>query len=93
MEQGVSWPQLLSQQSWSNLTVNQIQTDGTVKVVTKSTAALIPASSSTVKPASVTVNKAVTAKPIPKPKVVAVKKTPAVPTKKAVPKVTVKKKF
>jgi hypothetical protein len=46
-----------------------------------------------VKPASVSVNKAVTAKPIPKPKVVAVKKTPAVPTKKAVPKVAVKKKF
>lgn len=92
MEQGVSWPQLLSQQSWSNLTVNQIQTDGTVKVVTKTTAALIPASSSTVKPASVTVNKAVTAKPIPKPKVVAVKKTPALPVKKAVSKVAVKPK-
>jgi hypothetical protein len=92
MEQGVSWPQLLSQQSWSNLTVNQIQTDGTVKVVTKTTAALIPASSSTVKPASVSVNKAVTAKPTPKPKVVAVKKTPALPAKKPVPKVAVKPK-
>ncbi len=71
MEQGVSWPQLLSQQSWLNLTVNQIQTDGTVKVVTKTTAALIPPSSGTVKAASVTSQQSVTLKPTPKPKVVA----------------------